>query len=304
MKYFSLLFLLFFFTAIASAQIEGLDFELEHHYADNDGVKIHYVTSGEGPLILFVHGFPDFWFGWRHQMQSLSSDYRVAALDLRGYNLSDKPQGVEYYQYNFLIEDIATVIHASKEKSVYLVAHDWGAAISWRVAAKYPELIKKLIILSISHPKAGDKKSAKVTGKQEPSYVDYFVSKQFSEQLDASWFSRWVRGESARKYYREAFLNSDKQAMINYYRANYPTLDNLKSKEFLSRKSDLPNLKMPVMVIHGEKDTYALTKAHNNTWDFIDNEFSLHVFPEAGHFIQQDKSDRLTELIRRFVSGE
>ena len=92
------------------APAQDIRSEVEHVYADNDGTKIHYAKMGSGPLMVFIHGFPDFWFSWRHQMQGLSSDYTVAAMDTRGYNLSDKPAGVENYDMQVLIEDVASVI--------------------------------------------------------------------------------------------------------------------------------------------------------------------------------------------------
>lgn len=276
--------------------------QVEHHYANNNGVKIHYVTMGKGPVILFIHGFPDFWFTWRNQMKSLSKTHKVVAMDLRGYNLSDSPKGAENYTYDFLMNDISSVINNLGEKSVYLVAHDWGAAISWNFAAHFPNLIKKLVILNISHPKAGDKKPFIPIEDRQPSYADHFASDEFKKQLTASWFSGWIIDPEIKKIYQEAFHKSDKEAMINYYKANYPLLENLKNKDFLKRvKKPLPNIKMPVLIIHGKKDTYSLTKSHNNTWNFVDNELTIHVLPNAGHFIQRDESNKVSLLIKQFI---
>lgn len=275
---------------------------VDHHYANNDGVKIHYATKGEGPLILFVHGFPDFWYTWRDQMKALSSDFKVAAMDLRGYNLSDSPDGAENYIYDKLVQDLIAVINDLGEESVHLVAHDWGAAISWQLAAYYPELVDRLVILSINHPKAGDKKVKVPIEERKPSYADYFVSDEFRDQLTENWFSGWVKDQGAKSLYKVAFRKSDKDAMINYYRANYPTLENLKNPDYLNRRKDMPKIKMPVCIIHGKKDPYALTKAHNNTWDHVDSELSIVVLPEAGHFIQQDENERVTQLISSFLS--
>ncbi|MEO9801926.1 MAG: alpha/beta hydrolase [Reichenbachiella sp.] len=286
------------------ANVKGNDIynSVDHHYANNDGIKIHYVTKGAGPLILFVHGFPDFWYSWRDQMVGLSTDYKVAAMDLRGYNLSDSPQGVENYTFGQLVTDLVAVIKDTGEESVYVVAHDWGAAIAWQLAAHHPELVDKLIILSINHPKAGDKKPPIPIAERKPSYADHFVSEEFYEQLTENWFSGWVKDPGAKLLYKKAFRKSDKVAMINYYRANYPTLENLKDPEYLNRNRDLPNIKMPVLLIHGKKDPYALTKAHNNTWNYVDNELSIEILPEAGHFIQQDESEKVTRLISSFLS--
>ena len=275
---------------------------VDHHYANNSGVKIHYVAKGEGPVVLFVHGFPDFWYSWRNQMEALSKDFRVAAIDLRGYNLSDAPQGVENYTYHKLISDLVSVIDDMGVSSVNLVAHDWGAGISWQMAARHPELIDKLTILSISHPKAGDKKPFVPIEERQPSYADSFTSPEFYSQLNENWFSGWVQGLENKNRYKEAFRNSSKEAMINYYRANFATLENLKKPGFLNKNDSLPNIKMPVLIIHGKKDVYALAQAHNNTWDYIDNELSIEILPNAGHFIQQDEPEKVTRLIRQFLT--
>ena len=112
--------LLMLLSPLAVAQ--DIRSEVEHVYADNDGTRIHYAKMGSGPLIVFIHGFPDFWFSWRHQMQGLSSDYTVAAMDTRGYNLSDKPAGVENYDMQILIEDVASVSAARVRNAQLLLA--------------------------------------------------------------------------------------------------------------------------------------------------------------------------------------
>src|SRR5207247_2831863 len=112
--------------AASAADIER---QVEHGYADSGGVKIHYASLGKGPLMVMIHGFPDFWYTWRNQMAELSSRYQTVAVDLRGYNLSDKPKGVDNYDMRLLVGDIAAVIkHLGRDKAI-LVGHDWGGAI-------------------------------------------------------------------------------------------------------------------------------------------------------------------------------
>jgi len=130
---------------------------LLHKYADNAGTKIHYVTVGsdKNPLMVFVHGFPDFWYSWRNQMQVFSADYQVVALDLRGYDLSDRPDGVENYKTPALLNDIRAVIDAERKgRKVILIGHDWGAALSWLFTGQNPDLIERLVVLSVPHPGA------------------------------------------------------------------------------------------------------------------------------------------------------
>ena len=126
---------------------------VDHRYAENDGVRIHYAVMGSGPLIVMVHGFPDYWYTWRNQMEVLAEDYTVAALDTRGYNLSDQPEGVENYTLEILVEDVAAVIRAQGEDSATVVGHDWGGGIAWSFAALRPDMTDRLIILNLPHPR-------------------------------------------------------------------------------------------------------------------------------------------------------
>ncbi|MEP5613364.1 MAG: alpha/beta hydrolase [Cyclobacteriaceae bacterium] len=299
MKYRLALLILYFFVLESSCQENQLIVGATDHYVSNEGVKIHYVSKGKGPTILFVHGFPDFWYSWRDQMEALSGNYRVVAVDLRGYNRSDSPEGVDSYRMPLLVSDLASVINDLGDVPVTLVAHDWGAAISWSLAINKPELIRKLVILSVGHPSAGKQAPVDTT---KSTYADYFVSDEFMKQLTASWFLGWVTDQNAKAHYRAAFDRSDKEAMINYYKANYPTRENLKKASFRNRNTNLPNLPMPVLVVHGKKDQYLPLDGHAYTWNFVDNEFSMHVFDDAGHFIQQDESEKLTEVIRQFIN--
>ena len=127
--------------------------QFEDHYVVNDGVKIHYVTEGKGPLVVLVHGFPDYWATWKPLMATLAAaGYRTAALDMRGYNLSDKPQGEAAYAMPNLIGDIAAVVKAEGQTNTILIGHDWGAAISWQVVFNRPDLVNKLVIMAVPHP--------------------------------------------------------------------------------------------------------------------------------------------------------
>ncbi|MFD2823175.1 alpha/beta fold hydrolase [Lacinutrix iliipiscaria] len=291
---------------ILYAQEKSFYNTVEHHYANNDGINIHYVTTGkkEKPLILFVHGFPDFWYSWKDQMEFFSKDYYVASIDLRGYNLSDKPKGVDNYTFDILINDLLAVIRDIGNKSIYLVAHDWGAAISWRLAARNPRLIKKLVILSVPHPKAGDKKVEVPFNEKETSYVDTFISEEFKQNLNENWFSNKVTNDYDKQLYNTAFEKSDKNAMINYYKANVQNSENYNKEYFLRRNDNLQNIKMPVLIIHGKKDQFLITKDHNNTWEHVDNDLTINVLSNAGHFVHHDESKKVISLINYFLSSE
>ena len=114
-------------------------------FIETNGINLHYVTQGVGPLMLMLHGFPEFWYSWRHQIPELAFDYKVVALDLRGYNESDKPIEQKSYAIAELIKDVEGVIKGLGYESCVLVGHDWGGAIAWNFAYAYPEMVDKLI---------------------------------------------------------------------------------------------------------------------------------------------------------------
>ena len=146
----ALLTVLMMFVAAACRAEQS--FEVKHGFADSNGVKIHYAESGTGPLVVMIHGFPDFWYGWREQMQGLADGYHVVAIDQRGYNLSDKPEGVENYRMENLLADINAIIDDLGVSKVNLVGHDWGGAIAWQFAMAHPDKVERLIILNLTHP--------------------------------------------------------------------------------------------------------------------------------------------------------
>jgi pimeloyl-ACP methyl ester carboxylesterase len=136
---------------VADEMLRGV--ELAHRYADLGDVRLHYVEAGEGPLVLLLHGFPQFWYQWRHQIPALvEAGFRVVAPDMRGYNLSDKPLGVQAYRVELLARDVERLILACGEWTADVVGHDWGAIAAWVVAMRHPDRVGKLAILNVPHP--------------------------------------------------------------------------------------------------------------------------------------------------------
>src|SRR5918998_3820373 len=127
--------------------------ELAHHYANLGDVRLHYVEAGGGALRLLLHGFPQFWYEWRHQIPALvEAGFRVIAPDMRGYNLSDKPPGVRAYRVELLARDVERLILACGERTASVVGHDWGAIVAWIAAMCHPERVRRLAILHVPHP--------------------------------------------------------------------------------------------------------------------------------------------------------
>src|SRR6516165_1464331 len=122
-------------------------------YASVNGVRLHYVSAGKGPLILFLHGFPEFWYEWKDQLAEFGKDHLAVAPDMRGYNLSDKPRDLAQYRISVLVEDIRALgEHFAPGKKFVLVGHDWGGAVAWSFAIAHPEMVEKLIIVNAPHP--------------------------------------------------------------------------------------------------------------------------------------------------------
>jgi pimeloyl-ACP methyl ester carboxylesterase len=274
-----------------------LDKRVEHGYADSNGVKIHYASLGKGPLIVMIHGFPDFWYSWRDQMEALSANYQVVAIDQRGYNLSDKPKGVENYDMMLLVGDVAAVIkHLGRDKAI-IVGHDWGGIVAWTLAMARPDLVEKLVILNLPHPKGLRRELATNAQQQKNSqYARNFQKEDAHKMLTAEGLSGWVKDPEAKKKYIEAFNRSDFEAMLNYYKRNYPR------EPYTDDASPLPKVKAPVLMIHGLNDQALLAGALNNTWEWLEKDLTLVTIPGAGHFVQQDASDMVTRSIRMWLS--
>jgi pimeloyl-ACP methyl ester carboxylesterase len=275
-------------------------------FIDNNGVKIHYVTEGEGPLIVMLHGFPDYWYTWRNQMEVLSKNYQVVAIDLRGYNKSDKPKGVDNYKMSHLITDVSAVIKHFPQDKAIVVGHDWGGAIAWQVAMWRPELVERLIVLSTPHPNGLFREMNFNKQQQENSrYAREYQKKDASDKLTAEGLAHWVKDEAAKKYYIEAFNRSDYEAMLNYYKAGFPKQvmndNNNSRKQKVIITAPRKKIKCSTLAIFGLEDKALLPAGWNGTWDWIDNDFTLVSIPGAGHFVQQDASEKVTRIITMWL---
>jgi pimeloyl-ACP methyl ester carboxylesterase len=219
-------FVLFLANAVAfAASAIDIDTRVAHGYADSNDVKIHYAALGEKskPLIVMIHGFPDFWYSWRDQMQALSGDYYVVAVDQRGYNLSDKPKGVENYDMALLVGDVIAVIKAQGRDKAIVVGHDWGGAVAWGVAMNAPQFVERLIILNLPHPRGmAHERATNPEQVKNSQYARNFQKEGAHLTLTPESLTFWVKDPAARAKYVEAFRRSDIEAMLHYYKRNYP----------------------------------------------------------------------------------
>jgi len=280
-----------------SVQAAAIDGRVKDGYADSNGVKIHYATVGSGPLIVMIHGFPDFWYTWRDQMAALSDNYQCVAIDQRGYNLSDKPKGVENYRMPLLVGDVAAVIKSVGRDKAIIVGHDWGGMVAWSFALMHPEMTDKLIILNLPHPRGLTRELAHNPEQQKNSqYARNFQQPDAASKVTAEGLARRITDPEAHAKYLEAFQRSDIEAMLNYYKANYPR------EPYTEDTSPLVKVQAPVLMFHGLKDTALLSGALNNTWDWLDKDLTLVTVPNAGHWVQADASDLVSKTMKWWLA--
>ncbi len=294
----SSLFLLIAATFDLGAQMNTDVTDLvEHAYAENDGVRIHYVSLGRGPLIVMIHGFPDFWYSWRHQMVALAETHRVVALDMRGYNRSDKPRGQEAYDLSILVEDVAAVVrHAGAEKAV-VVGHDWGGMVAWQFAMRHPEMTDRLVILNLPHPRGLMRELANNPEQQRNSqYARDFQQPGAHESLTAEGLASWVRDERAREVYVDAFQRSDFEAMLYYYRQNYPR------EPYREDTQPVIKVQAPVLMFHGLDDQFLLHGALAGTWEWVNNVVTLVTIPGVGHWVQEEAAEYVSAMMKAWLA--
>ena len=269
----------------------------KHGFVDSDGVKIHYVTAGEGPLVVMIHGFPDYWYTWRAQMPTLAEDFHVVAIDQRGYNRSGQPEGVENYAMPKLVGDVEAVIRHFDREQAIVVGHDWGGAVAWTFAMTRPEMTDRLVILNLPHLHGLRRELANNPAQQKASaYARRFQQPGAASQLTAEGLAFWVKDEKAKVKYVEAFRRSSFEGMLNYYKANYPR------EPYELPNEDFPKVKCPVLMIHGLKDPALLPGALNDTWQWLEQDLTLVTLPHAGHFVQQDAAEEVTRIISTWMT--
>ena len=277
----------------------------KHEYITTNNIKLHYVIQGNGPLMLMLHGFPEYWYSWRHQIPEFARDYQVVAVDLRGYNDSHKPTDKSAYVMNEFIQDVKGVIQGLGYEKCVLVAHDGGGAIAWNFAHAYPEMLEKLIVLNIPHPAKFIEGLRTWKQLQKSWYIFFFQLPFFPEQyLRASNYQKVEEIFAGMAINKTAFplevIEAYKQAaakpgaltaMINYYRN---ALD-LKSRD---RSWDI--LSVPTLMIWGEEDT-ALGKELTYGTEAYVRDFQIKYIPNCSHWVQQEQPTLVNQYMREFL---
>ena len=291
---------------------------LKDGYAQVNGVRLHYMAAGSGKLILFLHGFPEFWRCWQKQLAHFGTDHLAVAPDMRGYNLSDCPADVREYRAKLLVEDIRQLARTFTQDRFVLVAHDWGGAVAWSLAIAHPELLSHLVIINSPHPYGFWRELANNPAQQKASdYMLLLRDAKAERVLSENRFERLLkmrfagRAEGAaldedRKAYLEAWSQPGAlTGSLNYYRASplYPpsasdpgaTKLKLDPKDFA--------VKVPTLVIWGEKDQALLPSILDGIDEVVEDVEVVRV-PDATHWVMDEKPDLVNAQIRRFIEKE
>jgi len=220
-------------------------------------------------------------------MAGLSGKYRVAAMDLRGYNLSDQPEGADNYAMPLLVRDAVAVIRDAGRERAVVMGHDCGGAVAWNVAMFAPERVERLVIVNLPHPRALARElAANPEQRRNSEYARGFQQPGAHLSLTVDKLLEWSPAD-ARERYREAFGRSSFEAMLNYYRRNYP-------REPYA-EPDLPSVRARVLQFHGLKDKALLPDALNGTWQWVDAAWTLITLPGAGHWAHWDEPATVTK---------
>jgi pimeloyl-ACP methyl ester carboxylesterase len=291
---------------------------LKDKYVKVNGVRLHYVTAGKGPLILFLHGFPEFWYEWKNQLTEFGKDHQAVAPDMRGYNLSDKPGDLDAYKIATLVEDIrALADHLSHNKKFVLIAHDWGGAVAWSFAIAHPDYLDKLVIINAPHPGVFAKLLTSDPKQQQASqYMLMFRSDKAEATLSANNYAGLVNAVLGAGLKSGAFTEDDKQAYIkawsqpgaltgglNYYRANRvgpPAPAGEPSTGNFAVDPTALNVKVPTLVIWGEKDTALLTGNLDGLDQFVP-QLIIKRIPDGSHWVIHEKAAEVNADIREFI---
>ncbi len=278
-----------------------------HEYINTNGIKLHYVTQGEGPLMLMLHGFPEFWYSWRHQIPEFAKDFKVVALDLRGYNDSDKPAEQSAYVMAEFIKDVEGVVRGLGYDKCVLVGHDWGGAIAWNFAYAHPEMVERLIILNLPHPAKFAEGLRTPQQLLRSSYIFFFQLPWLPEMMlksadyqpietafksmavDKSTFTQ----ENLQAYKDAVAKPGAMTAMLNYYRNAF---------EQGILRQDWRVLEVPTLMIWGENDTALGKELTYGTEAYVRN-FQINYIPNCSHWVQQEQPQLVNHYMREFLTN-
>ena len=307
------------------------------NYADVNGMRLHYASVGTGPLILFLHGYPSFWYQWKDQMSEMGRDHLAVGLDMRGYNLSSRPEGLERYTMPHLVEDVRQFAEkvGGRDRKFVLVAHDWGANVAWVFAMFHPEMLDRLVIINGAHPFVSERELRENPAQRYASNY-FFVFNGYlapgelpidehdtkasaTRRAHTGFVDAEVRGGRYSEDDRQAWIDAWSQpgsttAGLNYYRANHrnppfndrhpaSTIPHSWSAKEMTAGAKSTTIQTPTLVIWGMKDT-AILSSHLSGLDKWVTNLSVRLYPDDDHWVMLEKNTQVAQDIRRFLDDK
>ncbi len=278
-----------------------------HRDIMTNGIRMHYVTQGNGPLIVLIHGFPEFWYSWRYQMPFLAErGYTVVAPDLRGYNDTDKPR--TGYDVPTLVSDIAGLIKGLGQEKAVIVGHDWGGALAWAFAMNYPQMTERLIVMNAPHPQAMQRAFRTLKQLRKSWYMFAFQLPWLPENAllrnNAYEIGRMLKGAAVQKSafpnevlatYQEVMSKPGAMtAALNYYRQLF--------RHPLRSAKNYTSIGVPTLLIWGEQDIALGIELTYGLEQWVPN-IQIKRIPDSGHWVQQEKPELVNTLMAEFLRG-
>ena len=277
-------------------------------YINLKNIQLHCKVAGEGPLMILLHGFPEFWYAWRKQIPVLAQKYTVVAPDMRGYNESEKPKGIKNYRMELLVDDIRQLIAAFGQEKAIIVGHDWGGVVAWTLASYFPESVEQLIVLNMPNP-AEMKKQLRKNPRQllRSWYMGFFqipmlpelYLKTFLPLVFKQTFKGWAYNpdafsdEDVAKYVESYRKKDVLSSTINYYRA-------VRFSEFENGRKP-QKVPMPVLLLFGENDKALGKELTYNTYNYCSGELKVQYVKNCSHWIQHEYPDLVNTAILDFL---
>jgi len=291
------------------------DIDLTHETVRPNGVALHCVTAGpeDGDLVVLLHGFPEFWYSWKHQIPALvDAGYRVVAPDLRGYNRSAKPDGVAAYRMTELVADVVGLLDHYGDGQAHLAGHDWGGLLAWQVGIDHPEALDRLVVLNAPHPTKYDRHLRSSPTQLLKSWYVFYFQLPVLPEIGFRWNDYGVvdslfedtvvpdalTDEDVERYKSALATPGALTAAINYYRA----LGRQRARQYLRGEGvGDQRVDVPTMLVWGERDFALATELTEGLDEWVPD-LRVERIPDASHWVQFDASDRVNELLVDFLA--
>lgn len=289
------------------------DPSVTHGFASVNGIRLHYAETGQQnpDLVLLLHGFPEFWYSWRHQLKALGQHFHVVAPDMRGYNLSDKPSRVEDYAMDLLVDDVVGIVDHFGATKAAVVGHDWGAGVAWAVAQMNPERVSKLAVMQVP-PAAVWRANMSLRQLmrswymflfQLPRVPEFLISMRNFDAIDRTFrdqvITKGAFSDEAIELYKEAMRKPGAlTAAVNYYRANVGRV----FRKPDANEGRASRAQVPTLFIFAEQDFAIIPETVRGVSNFVNAPYTEVRVPESGHWVQNEAPEKVNAALITFLS--